>query len=237
MSLHSPNRPRLEQCHHAPQSSHFFFSWFASSNDIVLKGSRNCDRFKVDRQEPSRREERQQKEEDERQRREDEQQRREDEQQRRVDEQQRQRREDERQQREDERQQREDERQQREDERLGTPTLSHATATPVHPQHPLPPISHPSMSMSSRVSSPLPTPSSASSRLNANEPLCINTSETLKKCPGRPDLSNTGSVPPSLPSALKTARYIDDINRVSYPEGIVSPNPELNANVKDGKFR
>ncbi|KAJ3570293.1 hypothetical protein NP233_g4502 [Leucocoprinus birnbaumii] len=71
----------------------------------------------------------------------------------------------------------------------------------------------------------------------AEEPLRVNTSEPLKKRPGHPDLSKTGSVPPPLPSALSTARAIDDISRVSYPEGISSPKPELNSNVKDGKFR
>lgn len=69
------------------------------------------------------------------------------------------------------------------------------------------------------------------------EPLRINTSDTLKKRPGPLNLSNTGSVPSPLPSALATARIIDDLSRVPYPEGISSPNPELNANAKDGKFR
>ncbi|KXN87473.1 Eukaryotic translation initiation factor 4 gamma [Leucoagaricus sp. SymC.cos] len=228
----------------------------------------------------------------------------------------------------------------------GTPTLSHATATPVHQPHPPPPITHPSTSMGN-ITSPPPTPSSTTSRLNANssafaprprvvikkadgtevnienlkpptssspannvstngqastfrqgspgtlnrrsvrletpeqqekavkakeaeeaaktqqakedgeidepqqaestptpkeksqakEPLRINTSEPLKKRPERLDLSNTGSVPAPLPSALATARIIDDLSRVQYPEGISSPNPELNANAKDGKFR
>ncbi|KAF5355138.1 hypothetical protein D9756_005480 [Leucocoprinus leucothites] len=75
------------------------------------------------------------------------------------------------------------------------------------------------------------------SKAQTKESLRINTSEPLKKRPNRLDLSNTGSVPAPLPSALSTARAIDDISRVSYPEGISSPKPELNTNAKDGKFR
>ncbi|SJK97983.1 uncharacterized protein ARMOST_01239 [Armillaria ostoyae] len=40
-----------------------------------------------------------------------------------------------------------------------------------------------------------------------------------------------------LPSALATARIIDDLGRIPYPEGIKSPRVELNINAKDGKFR
>ncbi|KXN93010.1 hypothetical protein AN958_09813 [Leucoagaricus sp. SymC.cos] len=69
------------------------------------------------------------------------------------------------------------------------------------------------------------------------ELLRINTSEPLKKRPGRLDFPNTGSVLAPFPSALATARVIDDLGRVQYPKGISSPDPELNANVKDGKFR
>jgi translation initiation factor 4G len=39
------------------------------------------------------------------------------------------------------------------------------------------------------------------------------------------------------PSALATARFIEDLGRVSYPEGIMSPKVELNVNAKNGKFR
>jgi len=38
-------------------------------------------------------------------------------------------------------------------------------------------------------------------------------------------------------SALATARNIDDIGTVQYPEGVMRPKPELNANGKDGRFR
>lgn len=75
------------------------------------------------------------------------------------------------------------------------------------------------------------------------EALRINTGsatfvEPLRRRPGPLDLSNTKSVlSPSLPSALATARHIDDLGRIPYPEGILSPKPELNTNAKDGKFR
>lgn len=38
------------------------------------------------------------------------------------------------------------------------------------------------------------------------------------------------------PSALATARPIEDLGHISYPEGVTSPNPELNLNSKKGKF-
>ncbi|KAG2335507.1 hypothetical protein BDR05DRAFT_857499, partial [Suillus weaverae] len=43
------------------------------------------------------------------------------------------------------------------------------------------------------------------------------------------------SAPP--PSALLTARVIENLSEVAYPEGIKSPKVELNANVRDGRFR
>ena len=39
------------------------------------------------------------------------------------------------------------------------------------------------------------------------------------------------------PSALLTARGINDLATVDYPEGIKSPSAELNVNAKHGKFR
>ncbi|PBK86881.1 hypothetical protein ARMGADRAFT_939606, partial [Armillaria gallica] len=45
------------------------------------------------------------------------------------------------------------------------------------------------------------------------------------------------NIPAPLPSALATARIIDDLGRVPYPEGIKRPRVELNINAKDGKFR
>ncbi|KNE93094.1 hypothetical protein PSTG_13483 [Puccinia striiformis f. sp. tritici PST-78] len=45
------------------------------------------------------------------------------------------------------------------------------------------------------------------------------------------------SVTPSLPSALSSARKIEDLGKVSYPENIQSPRSELNADATPGKFR
>ncbi|KAJ4483157.1 hypothetical protein C8R41DRAFT_840759 [Lentinula lateritia] len=61
-----------------------------------------------------------------------------------------------------------------------------------------------------------------------------------KRRPGPLDLSTVAgktNIPPPLPSALATARIIEDLGRVSYPEGVQSPKIELNVNAKDGKFR
>ncbi|KIK43080.1 hypothetical protein CY34DRAFT_82410, partial [Suillus luteus UH-Slu-Lm8-n1] len=43
------------------------------------------------------------------------------------------------------------------------------------------------------------------------------------------------SSPPSSP--LLTARSIENLNEVTYPEGIKGPKAELNANVRDARFR
>ena len=40
-----------------------------------------------------------------------------------------------------------------------------------------------------------------------------------------------------LPSVLATAHYIEDINIITYPQGIKSPKLELNVNIQKGKFR
>ncbi|KAI0943850.1 hypothetical protein AcV7_001829 [Taiwanofungus camphoratus] len=40
-----------------------------------------------------------------------------------------------------------------------------------------------------------------------------------------------------LPSSLATAHFVKDLWSISYPEGIMSPNAELNVNAKQGKFR
>ncbi|EPT00387.1 hypothetical protein FOMPIDRAFT_1146531 [Fomitopsis schrenkii] len=62
---------------------------------------------------------------------------------------------------------------------------------------------------------------------------------TRKRHPGPLDLSSTRNQPIAqpLPSALATARIIEDLGSVSYPEGIRSPKIELNVNAKRGKFR
>ncbi|KAI1791195.1 armadillo-type protein, partial [Ganoderma leucocontextum] len=56
---------------------------------------------------------------------------------------------------------------------------------------------------------------------------------------GRLALSGAESQPnpAALPSALATARIIEDIGSIHYPEGVKSPKLELNVNAKQGKFR
>ncbi|KAI0776258.1 hypothetical protein BD413DRAFT_470231 [Trametes elegans] len=82
----------------------------------------------------------------------------------------------------------------------------------------------------------------AKDKVSDKAPLRIDTSLTStdgKRRPGRLDLSSTKSngIPAPLPSALATARIIEDIGSIEYPEGIKSPKPELNVNAKQGKFR
>jgi translation initiation factor 4G len=75
------------------------------------------------------------------------------------------------------------------------------------------------------------------------EPLRIDTSipspEHQRRRPGPLNLQATinTNVAPPLPSALATARHIEDINRITYPQGIKSPRLELNVNTQKGKFR
>ena len=42
---------------------------------------------------------------------------------------------------------------------------------------------------------------------------------------------------PFPPSAFTMARAIVSLDEIEYPQGIKSPNAELNQNAKDGKFR
>ena len=52
------------------------------------------------------------------------------------------------------------------------------------------------------------------------------------------DLPNPdGPALQQLSSPLATARLIEDIAVVSYPEGIKGPNPALNVNPRRGQFR
>jgi translation initiation factor 4G len=63
-------------------------------------------------------------------------------------------------------------------------------------------------------------------------------SELPRRRPDPLDLASAKrdvSAPP--PSALVTARVIENLSEVEYPEGIKSPQVELNANSKDGRFR
>ncbi|KAF7971534.1 hypothetical protein HWV62_20840 [Athelia sp. TMB] len=73
------------------------------------------------------------------------------------------------------------------------------------------------------------------------EALSINTGpspEARKQRPGPLAFSyGKKDSPPSFPSALATARIIEDIGQVAYPKGIQSPKIELNVNAKDSKFK
>lgn len=94
---------------------------------------------------------------------------------------------------------------------------------------------------------PAPVPSGASS--TSKDALRINTismpppsglpSKMRPHRPGPLDLSGVAKqdITAPLPSALATARIIDDLGSVSYPDGILSPKIELNENAQPGKFR
>jgi translation initiation factor 4G len=91
---------------------------------------------------------------------------------------------------------------------------------------------------------PLPNiPAELPAKPSDKEPLRIDTSlpspEHTRKRPGPLNLQTTinTNIAPPLPSALATARHIEDINRITYPEGIKSPKVELNVNTQKGKFR
>lgn len=73
----------------------------------------------------------------------------------------------------------------------------------------------------------------------ADMPLSTSPESHKKRpIPGPLDLSSTHKpVASPLPSALATARHIQDISQIQYPADIKSPKPELNVNAKDGKFR
>ena len=63
--------------------------------------------------------------------------------------------------------------------------------------------------------------------------LRIDTALSARRRPGPLDLSH-----PRQPSSpLTLARPLENLGSVTYPAGISSPNPELNAGAKEGKFR
>lgn len=95
------------------------------------------------------------------------------------------------------------------------------------------------------VDSPQPahaTLSFASQRAAEKEALRIDTSAhhhgpEPKRRPDPLNLITGVAVPAPLPSALATARIIEDIGTIQYPEGVRSPKVELNVNAQKGKFR
>ena len=83
---------------------------------------------------------------------------------------------------------------------------------------------------------PEPEEGELSSKDDAKEKsLRIDTTLSAKRRPGPLDLTHSHSRQPSSPLTL--ARPLDDLGSVTYPAGISSPNPELNAGAKEGKFR
>ncbi|KAK6539831.1 hypothetical protein TWF694_008677 [Orbilia ellipsospora] len=75
-------------------------------------------------------------------------------------------------------------------------------------------------------------------------PVTENQPPSLKQNQRKPaplNLQLKTSSEPALPSAaltaLRSARFIDDINKVAYPPSIISPNPALNSNAPNGKFK
>ncbi|EAU91617.1 eukaryotic initiation factor 4F subunit P130 [Coprinopsis cinerea okayama7 len=62
-----------------------------------------------------------------------------------------------------------------------------------------------------------------------------NAADLGKRRPANLDLSATKGVP--VASALSTARNLESLDSIKYPEGIQSPKPELNENAKPGRFR
>ncbi|TFY54696.1 hypothetical protein EVG20_g9603 [Dentipellis fragilis] len=85
-------------------------------------------------------------------------------------------------------------------------------------------------------------PADDSKKSAEKESLRIDTAvapEHPRRRPGPLNLSTAapGSIPAPLPSALATARIIEDLGSVPYPEGINSPKVELNVNAPAGKFK
>ena len=58
-----------------------------------------------------------------------------------------------------------------------------------------------------------------------------------RKCPSLLNLDESPPSPDLHLTAVSAIRAIDDLKRISYPEGIVGPKRELNVNAKEGRFR
>ena len=92
------------------------------------------------------------------------------------------------------------------------------------------------------VSPPVPISTELPTKF-LEEPFRIGASlpfpEVSRNHPGSRDLQTalTSSSATTFPSALAAARHIEDINSITYPEGIKSPEVELNVNAQKGKFR
>ncbi|KAG9120183.1 hypothetical protein FRC07_004418, partial [Ceratobasidium sp. 392] len=95
----------------------------------------------------------------------------------------------------------------------------------------------------SPVESPKPTSNGLLPSTIPDRPSPLSISTTAGERPKRPvpgplDLSSAqGNRSAAPPSALASARIIEDLNAVSYPEAIKTPNPDLNIAATPGKFR
>ncbi|GJJ08614.1 hypothetical protein Clacol_002833 [Clathrus columnatus] len=87
--------------------------------------------------------------------------------------------------------------------------------------------------------SPAPSLAMAPPILRSSSPQVTESLKSKRPVPEPLDLSATSKpgLPSSLPSALATARAIDNLDKIQYPEGIASPKPELNTGASNGKFR
>ncbi|KAG9085545.1 hypothetical protein FS749_004337 [Ceratobasidium sp. UAMH 11750] len=95
----------------------------------------------------------------------------------------------------------------------------------------------------SPVESPKPTSNGLLPSTIPERPSPLSISTTPSERPKRPvpgpiDISSAqGNRSAAPPSALASARIIEDLNAVSYPEAIKTPNPDLNIAATPGKFR
>ena len=70
-----------------------------------------------------------------------------------------------------------------------------------------------------------------------NRQTTINTNPWKRPGPLNFQTTINSDIAPLPPSAFATARYIEDLNCITYPQGIKSPKLELNVNTQKGKFR
>jgi translation initiation factor 4G len=109
------------------------------------------------------------------------------------------------------------------------PASANNSAAALQPPPPTPPTPHTPAELSvkpvegpQRIDSCLPP----SPEQPQNQPAPLDFQTTIN-----------ANIAPPLPSALATARHIEDINCITYPQGIKSPKLELNVNTQKGKFR
>jgi hypothetical protein len=104
-------------------------------------------------------------------------------------------------------------------------------------------------SQSRKISMGAPISRTSAPHIPAELPIKLSEQESITTLPSSPDYSrkqsgplnlqttiDTDVVPPS-PSIYAIARHIEDIARITYPQGINRPKLELNVNTQKGKFR